>query len=274
MAEVVLTMGASIEIGDHVVVNVMATIDGLLGSGGAQGALSERIVLKDAKAGVQFRVVPKHIPWEVVALNEPMAVARHAVNRLEPRPQDKVAIFGAGPIGLGALISLRRAGVSHIVVIDVVQNRLDKALKIGADAVINSANEDVIVRLKELHGEVAAAPGHESKPGTDAYLDAAGAAPVIETVLRAAKRGGPRLVVVAVHKKPISVDFGSLIGSELTIRWSMGYPTEIFEVTDDLIDCWEKYAMIVSHRVPYGDVLDALTLASTPGAAEKVVVVF
>lgn len=273
----VIGVGASVQgvkLGDHIVMNVMAMADGIMGSGGAQGALSERVVILGAEAGKHFRVVPKHIPWEVLALNEPMAVARHAVNRLEPRAQDKVAIFGAGPIGLGALLSLKRMGVQHVVVVDVVANRLEKALAIGADAVINSAQEDVIERLKVLHGEAPAAPGHPTKPNTDAYLDAAGAPVVIETVLKAAKRGGPRLVVVAVHKKPVAVDFGNLIGTELTLRWSMGYPTEIFEVTDDIIASWEKYQLIISHRIPYAEALRGLNLASTPGAAEKVVVVF
>ena len=56
--------------------------------------------------------MPDHIPFEVAALNEPMAVARHGVNRCEPKPSDKVVIFGAGPIGLGATIGFKSAGVS------------------------------------------------------------------------------------------------------------------------------------------------------------------
>jgi len=94
---------------------------------------------------------------------------------------------------------------------------------------------------------------------------------VIETVLAAAKHGA-RLAIVAVHKKPVAVDFGAILTSELTISMAMGYPTEIFEVTRDLVANWEKYALIVSDVIPYAEVQRALTLAATPGAAEKVVV--
>ena len=54
----------------------------------------------------------------------------------------------------------------------------------------------------------------------------------------------------------------------------MGYPTEIFEVTDDIIENWEKYALIVSDVLPFDQALEALELAKTPGAADKVVVRF
>jgi hypothetical protein len=54
----------------------------------------------------------------------------------------------------------------------------------------------------------------------------------------------------------------------------MGYPKEIFEVTQDIIANWEKYAVIVSHTLPFDDVTEALRIATTPGAADKVVVTF
>ena len=49
---------------------------------------------------------------------------------------------------------------------------------------------------------------------------------------------------------------------------------EIFEVTNDLVSNWEKYALIVSHTIPFDNVAEALEMASTAGAADKVVVRF
>lgn len=98
---------SQIEVGDHVVIDTMMFSDGLLGSGGAQGALTPYMLVKDYQPGKQLKVIPKHVPWEVAALNEPMAVALHAVNRTQPKTGDKIAIFGAGPIGLGALLGYR-----------------------------------------------------------------------------------------------------------------------------------------------------------------------
>lgn len=53
-----------------------------------------------------------------------------------------------------------------------------------------------------------------------------------------------------------------------------GYPDEIFEVTKDIVENWEKYAVIVSHTIEFAHVGEALELAGTPGAADKVVVTF
>jgi 2-desacetyl-2-hydroxyethyl bacteriochlorophyllide A dehydrogenase len=260
-----------IAVGDHVVINPMAKPGEIIGNGAAAGALSEYLLIENAVRGTSLEVVPDHIPFEVAALNEPMAVARHGVNQCRPKPGDKVVIFGAGPIGLGATIAFKSLGVSHVVVADLIPARLEKALKVGADAVINSGEEDVGKRLVELHGEGASMFG--GKAGTDIYFDAAGAPAVIETALAAAKTGA-RLGVVAVHKQPVSVDFLNLMSNEITIVGSMGYPDEIFEVTEDLIANWEKYAVIISHTFPFDDVNDALKTATTPGAADKVVVTF
>lgn len=64
------------------------------------------------------------------------------------------------------------------------------------------------------------------------------------------------------------------MSNEITIVGCMGYPDEIFQVTEDLVENWERYALIVSHTVPFENLDTALELASTPGAADKVVVTF
>jgi len=260
-----------IAVGDHVVINPMVAPSGIIGNGGPHGALSDYLLIEGARRGVSLEVIPDHIPWEVAALNEPMAVARHGANRCKPSPGDKVVVFGAGPVGLGAVLAFKSLGAGHIVVVDLIDARLDKALLIGADAVINSTDEDVVARLIELHG-----PGEAMFPGkadTDIFLDAAGASPVVQAALAAAKKGAT-LGIVGVHKEPVPVEFTNVMSNELTIVGSMGYPDEFFDVTADLVANWEQYALIVSHTVPFDDVARALELAATPGAADKVVVTF
>jgi 2-desacetyl-2-hydroxyethyl bacteriochlorophyllide A dehydrogenase len=272
----VVDVGANVteaKVGDHVVVNPMANADGIIGNGGAQGALSDYLLLQQGKAGIHFRVIPAEIPWHVAALNEPMAVAYHGVNRSGAGEGSKAVVFGAGPVGLGAAIAFKAKGAAHVVVVDVVDNRLEKALLVGADAVINSATEDVVARLKEIHGEVPGFFGQESRPATDVYLDAAGAAPVISTALRGIKHGGV-LTVVGVHKKPVEIDLQDILPSEPDIRLAMGYPSEIFQVTDAIIANWEKYEHIISDVIPFSDAVRAVELAATPGATDKVVVTF
>ncbi|OBF11295.1 zinc-binding dehydrogenase [Mycobacterium sp. ACS4331] len=270
----VVQVGAAVtgvSVGDHVVINPMAAPSGIIGNGGAAGALADFLLIENAVRGVSLEVIPDHIPWEVAALNEPMAVARHGANQCSPKPGDKVVVFGAGPVGLGAALAFKSLGAGHVAVVDILPGRLDKALQIGADAVINSAEEDVVQRLIDLHGEGEAMwPG---KAGTDIYLDAAGVPAVVTAALSAAKRRAT-LGIVAVHKEQVPVDLVNIMSNEITIVGSMGYPDEIFEVTKDLVENWEKYAVIVSHTVPFDEVERALQLAGTPGAADKVVVTF
>jgi threonine dehydrogenase-like Zn-dependent dehydrogenase len=66
----------------------------------------------------------------------------------------------------------------------------------------------------------------------------------------------------------------NIMSNEVTIVGSMGYPSEIFEVTRDIVENWQKYAVIISHTYPFEDVQEALRCAATPGAADKVVVTF
>jgi L-iditol 2-dehydrogenase len=231
---------SGIAVGDHVVINPMAAPSGIIGNGGAAGALADYLLIENAVRGTSLEVIPNHIPWEVAALNEPMAVARHGANRCKPKPSDKVVVFGAGPIGLGATLAFKSLGVSHVVVADLIPARLDKALQIGADAVINSADEDVVGRLVELHGEgEAGVPGLHGKAGTEIYLDAAGAPAVVNTALAAAKKGAI-LAIVGVHKEPVPVEFVNVMSNEINIVGCMGYPDEIFQVTNDLAANWEK----------------------------------
>jgi (R,R)-butanediol dehydrogenase/meso-butanediol dehydrogenase/diacetyl reductase len=112
-----------------------------------------------------------------------------------------------------------------------------------------------------------------AKPATDVYIDAAGVPAVIATALGAVKHRGV-LTIIAVHKKPVLVDFLALLPTEVDIRMAMGYPTEIFEVTDAIIEYQDKYATIISDLVPAADVKRGLELAGTPEATDKVVITF
>lgn len=267
----VVEVGAQVSglrVGDRVVLNPMYPRGDLLGNGGTQGGMSEYVLVKDVVVGTSLALVPEEVPFDVAALNEPLAVALHAVNRSGAEPDDKVVVFGAGPIGLGAAIWLKLRGVKHVVVVDVLPERLERALAVGADAVVNSATEDLTSRLTELHGAATNALG-APRAGTDIYIDAAGAAAVMDTAMANAKWGA-KLVMVAVQKKPVEV--AGMLRSEMTLVASMGYPTELFEVTPNLARHWQLFAQLISHRVPLTEAQHAFQLALTPGAAEKVVV--
>ncbi|WP_194830002.1 zinc-binding dehydrogenase [Nocardia sp. XZ_19_231] len=263
---------SGLAVGDHVVVNPQGAPSGIIGCGGPLGGMSEYLLIQNAVVGSSVAVVPDSVPFDVAAMNEPMAVARHCVNRSGATPTDKVVVFGAGPIGLGATIWLKLRGVQHVVVADIIPSRLETALAVGADAVIDSSREDVVARLTELHGVGRNAMG-APRLGTDIYIDAAGAPVVVDTAIQNGKWKA-KLVIVAVHKKPEPVDIGSMLRNELTIIASQGYPTEIFEVTPELAEHADRFEKLISHRVPFAEIDRAFELAMTPGAAEKVVVTY
>ena len=75
------------------------------------------------------------------SMAEPLSVALHAVRRAGPLLGKRVLVTGCGPIGALAIIAARRAGAAHIVATDVGAHTLGKALKVGADEVVNVAEE-------------------------------------------------------------------------------------------------------------------------------------
>ena len=166
LGETILGHEASAEVvsvGDRVVVNPLGDRSGIIGNGGPVGALSELLMVRGAVLGASLREIPADLPYDVAALNEPVAVARHAVHRSGAKPGDKAVVLGARPIGLGAVLGFKAVGVEHVVAVDIVPDRLERALDIGADAVINSAEDDVKAHLLQLHGT-----------GADAYTVARG----------------------------------------------------------------------------------------------------
>jgi (R,R)-butanediol dehydrogenase / meso-butanediol dehydrogenase / diacetyl reductase len=118
----VVEIGAEVtglKTGDRIVVNPQAAPSGIIGGGGTLGGMSEYLLIQNAVAGTSVAVFPDDLPFEVAARNDPMAVARHCVNRSGARAADKVVVFGAGPIGLGAVIWLKLRGVRQVAVADV-----------------------------------------------------------------------------------------------------------------------------------------------------------
>jgi len=257
---------------DHVVVNPMAAPDGTIGSGSRYGAIADWIVLHDAEANRALHRIDPAVPFAVAALNEPMAVAKHLTNQLGVKAGETAVVFGAGPIGLGTAIWLKLAGLAHVVVVDVVARRLQTALAVGADAVVDATTDDVGARLAQLHGpgtNVVGAP----RAGTDVYVDAAGHESVITAFLDNGKQGA-RLGIVGMHHAPVNVDLRRFLAGELRMVASVGYPTEIFQVTDDLARHWRRFAPLVSDEIDVADVDRALRLTLTPGGADKVVITF
>ncbi|MEH6549134.1 MAG: zinc-binding dehydrogenase [Pseudomonadales bacterium] len=254
-----------LKVGDRVVVDPMHH---LIGNGGPEGGFAPLLLVRDAAPGKTVHVIPDNVSHEIAALVEPLAVAMHAVNQAQPKVASKVAVLGAGPIGLGVVAALRHFGVTNIVAIDLSDQRLNRAKAMGARELINSQN-GFMSQLQEFHGcsqlfgmDVA---------GTDIFIDATGAAPVVEAIVGGAKPGAC-LIIVGLHKKPVAMDLANVLMRELVIKGAIGYPIEFPQVIAMIEEAKVNLEPMISHRYSLADFNEAFTVASNTDLSAKVMV--
>jgi (R,R)-butanediol dehydrogenase / meso-butanediol dehydrogenase / diacetyl reductase len=247
--------------GMRVIVNPMGSMDNIIGCGGTEGALTEQLVLRDVEMNRSVFEIPSEVPYDIASLAEPLGVAMHAVNRARPEPGKTAVVCGAGPIGLGAVVWLRRRGVTDIVVTDMSEQRLALARTMGAARTVLAGRDDLEAALYAQHGTVQTL--YRPAPGTDIFIDAAGAASFVEDFVRIGRKHA-RLVAVGVHRTPIKLDIGAMLTTELEITTSIGYPTELPDVLAGIRDMGPAaLAPMITNRYRFDDVLQAF------GEAEK-----
>lgn len=266
----VLEVGSEVEgiaVGDPVIINPMMTPSNI-GSGGPEGAFTQELLVREARLGDSILPIPEGISFDVAAMCEPLAVAMHGVNRAEVKAGDKVVVFGCGPIGLGMLLWLIDRGVTDVVALDLSEERLERARALGVQAALNPAKVDVRAELARLHGEV---PSYgRVGVGTDAYIDAAGAPSILTDVIMMAKFHA-RLVITAAYMKPLEFPVGRMLTSEMTITTAVGYPTEMPEVIAAMPRLKDKIQAMISHKLPFKDVLRGLEIAAMPESAKVMI---
>jgi (R,R)-butanediol dehydrogenase/meso-butanediol dehydrogenase/diacetyl reductase len=180
-----------------------------LGTSWTGGALAERLNLN----AYQCYHLTDAITDEIGALVEPFSSTVRAVAQGQPGAGDNVAIVGAGPIGLMALMAARIRGAKRVVAIEVAERRIEAAKQCGADAVIDPTREDPEKRALEI----------TDGAGFDLVMECAGQP---ATVLMAGKltRTRGRLVIMGVFEKPAAIDLTDVVFREKTISGSMsGY---------------------------------------------------
>ncbi|CAB1370094.1 Alcohol dehydrogenase, zinc-binding domain protein [Denitratisoma oestradiolicum] len=244
--------------------------DNLIGGGGPEGGFSEWVLVRQARAGSNIHPIPDHLPFELAALTEPLSVSLHGVNRARVTPQSKVVIYGAGVIGLGIVIGLRRRGVRDIVVVDRQQERLEMARHLGASATINPGSEDLRATLGKLHGE-------SQKYGfpmvnTDIFIDAAGAGSLLQQTVEMC-RSGTRIVIVAVYRQPVAIDMVMVMAKEIELTGSIAYPDDEFQEVIGMLGKGEvDTSTLITHRFPFDQAMAAFAQAKDTASALKVMV--
>jgi len=121
-------------------------------------------------------------------------------------PGDVVAVVGAGPIGLAAILGAKLYSPSHIVAIDLADSRLEAAKQFGADVTINNGREDALMMVKEMTEGL----------GADVSMEAVGVPSTFELAAALVRPGG-RIANIGVHGEPATLHLEELWIKNVTI---------------------------------------------------------
>lgn len=152
--------------------------------------------------------LPENVSTMEGGLIEPLAIGFHAANRGEARIGQSAVVFGSGCIGLVSMLALKAEGVSPIYMVDVMDNRLEKAKELGADYVINGMKEDAVARIMELTGG----------KGVDLAIETAGTEITTNQAVHAVKKGSNIVLVGYGKTGRINVEMSLALDKEITFK--------------------------------------------------------
>ncbi len=162
------------------------------------------------------------------------------------KPGDIVAIVGAGPVGLAALLAVKLYSPAEIIMIDLDDNRLEVARSFGATRAVNSADGKAVERVMALtHAE-----------GVDVAIEAVGIPATFDICQKIIAPGG-RMANVGVHGKPVTLNLDRLWASNITLT------TRLVDAgtTSMLLRMVESGSLdpkkLVSHRFKLPEILKA-----------------
>lgn len=162
------------------------------------------------------------------------------------QPGDTVAIVGAGPIGLAAILGTRLFTPGHVVSIDLDDSRLEAAKKFGADVTVNNGREDAVAVMKEMTDGL----------GADVAIEAVGLAATFELCTELVRPGG-HVANIGVHGRPVTLHLESLWMRDITVTTGLvdtySTPTLLRLVKSHQI----RVEDFVSHCFFLADMLDA-----------------
>ena len=123
------------------------------------------------------------------ALMEPLAVGMYAVNRSGAKLGDSAVVLGAGCIGLMTVASLKATGVDNIIVSDLFECRLQNARNMGAKALFNASEKDIVEEVKKITGG----------RGADLVFETAGNRVTAAMTINLVAPGGKIIMVGNIH---------------------------------------------------------------------------
>ena len=191
--------------------------------------------------------LPDNVSTKEGALIEPLSVGFYASEQGGVKTGDTVVILGSGCIGLVTLLACKAHGAGKIIVADLVEARLQKAIELGAAEVINSGKEDALKKIEEL----------TNGRGADVVFETAGSPVTIAQTPFIVRRGGTITLVGISAKEEITYNFAQIMDKEATIksvfRYRNIYPKAIAAVSSGAINV----KGIVTHEFDLEHIQDA-----------------
>ncbi len=170
------------------------------------GAFAEQLAIP---ARILYKL-PDSLPYDQAAMVEPVSIAVHAVQRTKIAPGSTAVVIGSGMIGLLVIQTLRWAGAKNIVAVDLADNRLELARRLGATHTINSGREDAAAVVNTLTGGL----------GADTAFEVVGFTPTLNLALATLKRGGTCVLVGNLSPKTQDFPLQAVVTKEITITGS------------------------------------------------------
>ncbi|THY92312.1 GroES-like protein [Aureobasidium pullulans] len=173
--------------------------------------------------------LPAHVSLREGALVEPLSVAVH-VMRLAGDVQGKeIVIFGAGPIGLLCSAVAKAFGAKSVVVVDIVESRLEFAREFSGAKSFQMTSQAPEANAESLCNTFGFAEG------ADVVVDATGAEPCIETGVHTLKRGGI-FIQAGLGSPRVNFPIGQICDKEATLKGSFRYGPGDYQLAVGLLD--------------------------------------
>ncbi len=191
--------------------------------------------------------LPENMSYDEGAMIEPLAVAVHAVRRAGDVKGMKIAVLGAGPIGILVAQTAKGMGAESVMITDVSDLRLKKAAECGIDFCINTKEKDFGKAMTEYFGPDKA----------DVIYDCAGNNVTMGQAIKYARKGST-IILVAVFAGMAQADLAVLNDHELDLNTSMMYRNEDYIEAIQLVNTGKvSLKQLISKHFAFKDYLEA-----------------
>lgn len=175
---------------------------------------------------------------------------------------DVVAVVGAGPVGLAAVLAVQFFSPAEVIVVDLDEHRLDLAKQIGATVTINNKNGDAVEKILAL----------TNGRGVDVAIEAAGH-PLTCKVVQSIVGIGGRIANIGVYSQSAELHKESLWVKNVTIRMGVVNTTTIPLLIRTILSGKLDPGQLITHRFPFANILLAYDVFANAGKEQAVKIV-